>query len=159
MYEYTYLYFIIKHAKLQQLFIHFASVFYQNRLRDGENKIFLKILHFAIAFFKKVCYTIAYVTAVTPEIDNHFSISRFKKEVGKMELVLGIILLVLAFAIVALVLFQSGKDKKLSGTIAGGAETFFGKSKANDYNKALSVATTVVTVVFSVLVLVMYLMF
>ena len=47
-----------------------------------------------------------------------------------LDIILGIILLVLAVALVALVLFQSGKDKKLSGTIAGGAETFFGKSKA-----------------------------
>ncbi len=73
-----------------------------------------------------------------------------------LEIILGIVLLVLALALVVLVLFQSGKDKKLSGTIAGGAETFFGKSKAADYNKALSVATTVVSIVFVVLVLTMY---
>ena len=73
-----------------------------------------------------------------------------------LEIILGIILLVLALALVVLVLFQSGKDKKLSGTIAGGAETFFGKSKAAGYNKALSVATTVVSIVFVALVLTMY---
>ena len=74
-----------------------------------------------------------------------------------LEIILGIVLLILAVAMVVLVLFQSGKDKKLSGTIAGGAETFFGKSKAADYDKALTVATTVVSVVFVVLVLTMYL--
>ncbi len=75
-----------------------------------------------------------------------------------MDLVLGIALLVLAAALVVLVMFQSGKDKKLSGTIAGGAETFFGKSKAADSNKALSIATVVVSVVFAVVVLAMYFM-
>ena len=73
-----------------------------------------------------------------------------------LEIILGIVLLVLALALVVLVLFQSGKDKKLSGTIAGGAETFFGKSKAADYNKTLSVVTTVVSIVFVALVLTMY---
>lgn len=73
-----------------------------------------------------------------------------------LEIILGIVLLVLAVALVGLVLFQSGKDKKLSGTIAGGAETFFGKSKAADYNKGLSIATTVVSIVFVALVLTMY---
>ena len=76
-----------------------------------------------------------------------------------MELALGIVLIVLAVALVVLVLFQSGKDKRLSGTIAGGAETFFGKSKATDYNKTLSIATVVVSVVFVGLVLAMYLLF
>lgn len=76
-----------------------------------------------------------------------------------MELALGIVLIVLAVALVVLVLFQSGKDKRLSGTIAGGAETFFGKSKATDYNKTLSIATIVVSVVFAGLVLAMYLLF
>lgn len=73
-----------------------------------------------------------------------------------MDLVLGIILLVLAVVLVLLVLFQSGKDKRLSGTIAGGAETFFGKTKAADSNKALSITTVIVAVVFAVVVLAMY---
>ncbi len=67
-----------------------------------------------------------------------------------MDIAFGVILLVLSVALIALVLFQSGKDKKLSGTIAGGAETFFGKSKANDYNKTLSIVTAIVSVVFAI---------
>ena len=47
-----------------------------------------------------------------------------------VELILGIVLALLAVAIVVLVLLQSGKDKKLSGAIAGGAETFFGQPGA-----------------------------
>jgi preprotein translocase subunit SecG len=75
-----------------------------------------------------------------------------------MELTLGIILLVLAVALVVLVLFQSGKEKNLSGSIAGGAETFFGKTKGSDISKKLSVITTVLAVVFVLMVIAMYLL-
>ena len=75
-----------------------------------------------------------------------------------MELTLGIILLVLAIALVVLVLFQSGKEKNLSGSIAGGAETFFGKTKGSDISKKLSVITTVLSIVFVLLVIAMYLL-
>ena len=67
-----------------------------------------------------------------------------------MDIAFGVALLVLSVALIALVLFQSGKDKKLSGTIAGGAETFFGKSKSNDYNKTLSIVTAIISVVFAI---------
>lgn len=74
-----------------------------------------------------------------------------------VETILGIILLVLAVGLVALVLMQQGKNKKLSGTIAGGSETFFGKSKSGDSNKMLSLVTAIVSIVFVCLVVAMYL--
>jgi preprotein translocase subunit SecG len=52
---------------------------------------------------------------------------------------------------------QQGKDKKLSGAIAGGADTFFGKSKSADHSKILSYATTVLAIVFVGIVVAMYL--
>lgn len=75
-----------------------------------------------------------------------------------MQTVIGIILIVFAVLLVAAVLMQDGKSHNLSGAIAGGAETFFGKSKAKDMNKWLSVGTTIVGIVFTILVLVSYLM-
>lgn len=48
-----------------------------------------------------------------------------------METVIGILLLIMAVFLVVAVLMQSSKDHRLSGTIAGGAETFFGKQKAS----------------------------
>ena len=75
-----------------------------------------------------------------------------------MQTVIGIILIVAAIALVIAVLMQDGKSHNLSGAIAGGSETFFGKSKAASINKKLSVLTTVVAIVFSLLVLVSYLM-
>ncbi len=75
-----------------------------------------------------------------------------------MQLTIGIILIVFAVFLVVAVLMQDGKSHNLSGAIAGGSETFFGKSKAASINKKLSVLTTVVAIVFSLLVLVSYLM-
>ena len=74
-----------------------------------------------------------------------------------MEIALGIVVLVFAVFLTAAVLMQSGKDKNLSGAIAGGADTFFSKAKANTWDKVLSKATLVVAVIFTVLVVVMYL--
>lgn len=73
-----------------------------------------------------------------------------------MELTFGIVLLVMAVFLIAAVLMQSGKDKKLSGTIAGGADTFFGKSKARTIDKVLSKVTMIVSIVFTLVVIVMY---
>ena len=73
-----------------------------------------------------------------------------------LELIMGISLLVIAVILTVLVLMQSGKDKRLSGSIAGGAETFFGKSKAASSDKKLTIVTTILTIVFSVAVLAMY---
>ena len=72
------------------------------------------------------------------------------------EIVCGIILLVAAVFLIFAVLMQSGKSKKLSGTIAGGAETFFGKTKGKAMDKVLSKITTVIAIVFVLLVVVLY---
>ena len=75
-----------------------------------------------------------------------------------MQIVIGILLIISAVFLIVAVLLQSGKSHNLSGTIAGGAETFFGKSKASTMDKKLSKATTIIAIVFVVLVLVSYLM-
>lgn len=75
-----------------------------------------------------------------------------------MEIAIGIILIISALFLIVAVLMQQGKSHNLSGTIAGGAETFFGKSKAASIDKKLSKLTTIVAVVFTLLVLVSYLM-
>ena len=66
-----------------------------------------------------------------------------------MQIAIGIILIISAVFLVVAVLMQHGKDHNLSGTIAGGAETFFGKSKASTWDKRLSKLTTVVAIVFT----------
>ena len=73
-----------------------------------------------------------------------------------MDIAFGVTLLVLAVAIVVLVLFQSGKDKKLSGTIAGGNETFYGKEKGAGADKIWFKWTLVASIVFAVATLLAY---
>lgn len=66
----------------------------------------------------------------------------------KIQIVLGALLIILAAVLVVLVLKQTGKEKGLSGTIAGGAETYFGKNQGQSADKKLSK----VTIVFMVLI-------
>ena len=73
-----------------------------------------------------------------------------------MEIVLGIAIIVFSIALIVLVLSQSGKDKRLSGAIAGSADTFLGKTKGKANDKILSRITTVLTFVFGILAVVAY---
>ena len=73
-----------------------------------------------------------------------------------MEIAFGIVLIIASIFLIIAVLMQSGKSKKLSGTIAGGAETFFGKTKGKAIDKLLSKLTTIIAVCFVVLVVVVY---
>ncbi len=75
-----------------------------------------------------------------------------------MEIAIGIVLIISAIFLIIAVLMQQGKNHNLSGAIAGGAETFFGKTKGSTLDKKLSKLTSVVAVVFTVLVLLSYLM-
>ena len=73
-----------------------------------------------------------------------------------MEYVLGILLVVLAAVLVACVLMQSGKGKKLSSTITGSSDTFFAKGKAGKWDQLLSKVTVALCIVFFVVILVLY---
>lgn len=76
---------------------------------------------------------------------------------GPIELTLGIAMIVIAVFLVIAVLMQSGKDKKLSGSITGGgSDTYFGKNKGRSWDKILSRATLVLSIVFAVLVVFTY---
>jgi len=58
--------------------------------------------------------------------------------------------LIIALAIVIMVLMQSGKSAGLSGSIAGGAETFFGKNKGRTLDALLGKYTSIAAVAFLV---------
>ncbi len=73
------------------------------------------------------------------------------------EITVGIVLIAASLFLVVAVLMQSGKSHGL-GTIAGGAETFFGKSKASTMDAKLGTLTTIVSIVFTALVIVAYLL-
>ena len=73
-----------------------------------------------------------------------------------LEIILGIVLIVLAAVLVVAVLFQSGKEKGLSGSIVGGADSFGGKSKKAKKDAMLNKLTTVLTIVFAVVAVALY---
>ena len=73
---------------------------------------------------------------------------------GPLEIVLGIVIVLMAVALIAFVLLQSGKDKRLSGAIAGAAETFFAKGKSKARDKMFSTVTTILTIVLVVIIVV-----
>ena len=73
-----------------------------------------------------------------------------------VEIVFGVVLCVLAVALIVCVMLQSGKEKSLSGTIAGAGESFFSKSKGKSKDKILSRATTILSFVFAAVVVAMY---
>ena len=73
-----------------------------------------------------------------------------------IELILGIVLAVLSVGLVLAVLMQPGKDKRLSGAIAGGADTFFAKGKAGKWDQLLGKITVAMCIALFVLILALY---
>lgn len=97
-----------------------------------------------------------YVTIEKLEIKEYEAAKdvRWIWEDNKMDLIIGIILIAAAIFLIVAVLLQSGKDKGLSGAIGGSSsETYYGKNKGNTKDQILNKLTTVVAIVFAVLVL------
>ena len=69
-------------------------------------------------------------------------------------ILLGVLLIVTSLAIIIVVLMQESRSQGLSGAIAGGAETFFGKNKGRTIEQKLVKITKACAVVFFVLSLV-----
>ncbi|NSW92795.1 MAG: preprotein translocase subunit SecG [Firmicutes bacterium] len=72
-------------------------------------------------------------------------------------LILNILHIIIALSIIIIVLLQSGKSAGLSGSIAGGAETFFGKNKGRTIDAMLSKYTTIAAVAFLITSIILYL--
>lgn len=65
-----------------------------------------------------------------------------------MQTALTIIHVIICIILIGVVLMQHGKQQGLSGAIAGGAETFFGKNKGRTIDGVLRKVTTVVAALF-----------
>ncbi|MBQ2941336.1 MAG: preprotein translocase subunit SecG [Clostridia bacterium] len=65
-----------------------------------------------------------------------------------LKIVVTVIHILIAFGLMVTVLFQSGKSQGLSGSIAGGAETFFGKNKGKTMDGVLAKITVVLAILF-----------
>lgn len=62
--------------------------------------------------------------------------------------IVNIVHIIFAVSIIIIVLLQSGKQAGLSGSIAGGAETFFGKNKGRTIDAMLSKYTAFAAIAF-----------
>ena len=76
-----------------------------------------------------------------------------------MHTVLMVILLFASIFMIVSILLQSSKRDGLSGAIAGGAEQLFGKKKSNTYDAMLSKVTTVSSIAYIILTLVIVTIF
>ena len=74
---------------------------------------------------------------------------------GVLEIVFGVILLLFALGIIAVVLLQEGRQAGLSGVIQGGADSFLAKNKARTVDAFLSRSTKYIAIVFFVMNIVM----
>ena len=75
-----------------------------------------------------------------------------------LEYVPLVLLLVSAAFIVVAVVLQKSNEDGLSGTIAGGSETFYGKDKSSNTERALYRWTLVAAIIFAVAVLAVYIL-
>lgn len=67
-----------------------------------------------------------------------------------MLLAVQILHIIITVILIIVVLFQSGKQAGLSGSIAGGSETFFGKNKGRTIDAILEKWTSSVAILFLV---------
>ncbi len=75
---------------------------------------------------------------------------------GLLEIIIGSVIILMAAVLVLCVLLQSGKEKGLSGTISGAAETFFAKGRSKTRDKRFALLTTILGFVFVILVVALY---
>ena len=70
------------------------------------------------------------------------------------EFICGLLLIIFSIVIIFVVILQEGHQANLSGAIAGGADTFFGKNKARSIDAFLAKFTKFFAVGFFILTLV-----
>ncbi len=70
-----------------------------------------------------------------------------------IQYALGAVLIILAVILVIVVLLQESRSAGLSGAIAGGADTFFGKGKGRTMEQKLVKITKIGAIAFFVLTL------
>ena len=71
-----------------------------------------------------------------------------------LKIILGIVVLLVSFTIIAIVLLQQGHRAGINGAISGGADTFLSKNKARTLDATLARVTKYVAILFFVLAIV-----
>lgn len=67
-----------------------------------------------------------------------------------MELVVRIFLILASLVLIASILLQSGKSAGMSGEIAGGAESIWGRNKGRSFEGKLEKLTSISAIIFVV---------
>lgn len=65
-----------------------------------------------------------------------------------LKIIVTIFLVIASLVLIASILLQSGKQAGMSGEIAGGAESLWGRNKGRSFEGKLEKATTVSAIVF-----------
>ena len=73
-----------------------------------------------------------------------------------IQIIVSIFHIIFSASIIVIVLLQSGKSAGLSGSIAGGAETFFGKNKGRTLDALLSKYTSFAAIMFLITSVLLY---
>ncbi len=69
------------------------------------------------------------------------------------QIIFGVLLLIAAIVVIAVVLLQQGHRSGINGAISGGADTFLSKTKARTLDATLARITKYIAIGFFVLVL------
>ncbi len=72
---------------------------------------------------------------------------------SSLEIVLGIMLILFAIGVIAVVLFQEGQQKSLGSITGSGSETFLSKNKSRSIDAFLERWTRVISVGFFIMVI------
>ncbi len=67
------------------------------------------------------------------------------------EYILGAVLILISLVLVVIIMLQQSKQQGLSGAIAGGADTFFGKNKGRTMEAKLEKLTKILCTAFIIL--------
>ena len=67
-----------------------------------------------------------------------------------LKTVLMVLHVIVCLTLIFVVILQSGRNAGITGEVAGGAETFFGKNKARTLNGMLGRMTTIAAIIFVV---------
>ena len=65
-----------------------------------------------------------------------------------LKIIVTVFLVLASLVLIASILLQSGKQAGMSGEIAGGAESIWGKNKGRSFEGKLEKATTISAIVF-----------
>lgn len=76
------------------------------------------------------------------------------KQVGAVEIILGILVILVSLVIIVAVILQPGRRAGINGAISGGADTFLSKNKARTFDAFLSRWTKYVAILFFILAIV-----